>query len=177
MGHSGRRTLAAGGAACAIAAAVAVAGAGAQPDAFGTSFDAHWLRTGARADVFTIATSRLAAEKAVDPALRQAAQAVVDSQLQVLARRTALARSLRVPLPKRTDPVQTLQINQLSATSGDPAIFEPLYAHTQEAALQLAVQETAEAARGAATPKVRKLAASLLPVLKRNLQTLAAIGQ
>lgn len=163
--------------ACVVCAAALATAAGAQPRATATSFDAHWLRAGARSDVFTIAAARLAASHAVDPALREAAEAIATEQLRVLARRKALARTLRVPLPRRTDPVQTLQINQLSAASGDPAIFEPLFAHTQEAALQLAVVETAEAARGAGSPVVQRLARALLPRLKRSLAVLTPSGR
>ena len=107
----------------------------------------------------------------------ETAEGIVADRLRVLARRQALARALRVPLPRRADPVQTLQINQLSAASGDPAIFEPLFAHTQEAAMELAVLDAAEAARGAATPAVRRLAQTLLPVLKRHLAALSALGR
>lgn len=160
--------------ACGVALGLAGAGTAAN-ERTASSFDAHWLRAGARADVFTIASARLAAERAVDPSLRDAARSIVADRLRVLARRQALARALRVPLPKRTDPVQTLQINQLSASSGDPAIFEPLYARTQAAATELAVLDTAEAARGAASPRVRTLARNLLPVLKRHLTILAAL--
>ena len=109
--------------------------------------------------------------------MRNAAQGIVADRLRVLARRQALARALRVPLPKRTDPVQTLQINQLSAASGDPAIFEPLFAHTQAAAIELAVLDAAGAARSAASPRVRARARKLLPVLKRHLTTLAALDR
>lgn len=171
----GRRIAVAAGA-CGLALGLAGA-ASAGREAAASSFDAHWLRSGARADVFTIASARLAASHAVDPSVREAAQAMVAERLRVLARRQALARALRVPLPRRTDPVQTLQINELSAATADPAIFEPLFARTQAAAIQLAVLDTAEAARGAASPRVRTLARSLLPVLKRSLASLSPVGR
>jgi predicted outer membrane protein len=164
------------GAACAIGLAGAAA-AGAASDSTATSFDAHWLRSSARADVFLIASARLAMARAVDPAVAETADAVADAHLRLLARRRALARALRVPLPHRADPVQTLQINQLSAAATDAAIFEPLFAQAQEAAYRLAVPDTAEAARGAASPAVRRLAKAMLPVLKRNLVALGRLGQ
>lgn len=170
------RTFTAVSVACGLALGLAGAGAAAN-ERTASSFDAHWLRAGARADVFTIASARLAAARAVDPSLREAAEEIVTDRLRVLARRQALARALRVPLPRRADPVQTLQINQLSAASADPAIFEPLYAHTQAAAIELAVLDTAEAARGAASPRVRTMARTLLPVLKRHLTALAALDR
>lgn len=159
----------------AAAAIVLAATAGAAPQTATSSFDAHWLRAGARADVFSIAAARLAVSRAVDPSLREAAEILAADRLRVLARRQSIARAMRIPLPKRADPVQTLQINQLSAVSGDPAIFEPLFARTQAAALQLAVLDTAEAARGAASPAVRRLAQALIPVLKRHFAALSAL--
>jgi putative membrane protein len=172
----GARTVLVAGSVLVVAGALAAA-AGAASGSAASSFDAHWLRAGARADVFTIASARLAASRAVNPSLRQAAETLIGDQLRVLSRRQALARTLRVPLPRRADPVQTLQINQLSATSGDPAIFEPLFVRTQAAALQLAMLNTAEAARGAASPAVRRLARELLPTLKRNFVALTALGR
>jgi predicted outer membrane protein len=172
----GRRTRAAVAATCGSVIVLATA-AGAASSRAPSSFDSHWLRSGARADVFTIASARIAASQAIDPALRQAAASLAADQLRILARRQALARSLRVPLPRRADPVQTLQINQLSAATADAAIFEPLFADTQAAALQLAVLNAAEAARGAASPAVRKLARSTLPVLKRHFGVLSRLGR
>lgn len=159
------------------AALALVTSAAGSSRAAASSFDAHWLRSGARADIFLIASARMAVAHAVDPSLRSAAQELVDDQLRLLGRRRALARTLKVPLPRRADPVQTLEINQLAAVASDAALFEPLVARSQAAALQLAVLDAAEAARGAASPAVRKLARAVLPVLKEHFRTLVALGR
>jgi Domain of unknown function (DUF4142) len=171
---SGGRARQSGGVAvvlCALLTALAVcASAATGAVSRADNFDAHWLRVGAQADVFSIASGRIVVVAAVDPRVREAAQLLVTGATESLAARQVVARRLRVPLPRRADPVQTVQINQLAAAAADPAVLEPLFARIQVAALQLEILHAAEAAKAGTDPAVRRLARSAVIDLKRQHQ-------
>jgi putative membrane protein len=168
------------GCAAACAAVLLVPGTSAAGDTVtrkaAGNFDAHWLRAGVQADVFAIASAKLAASSAINPSVRATAEAIIATHLRAIGKRRALARTLKVPLSKRANPVQTLSINELASVAADPAIFEPMFARVQAASHRLAILETAEAARAAGDPAVRRLARSLLTMLKRNLVAVDALG-
>jgi putative membrane protein len=139
-------------------------------------YEAHWLRAMAQSDIFEIASGRLALARSQTAPVRQIADMLVAEHTAALQRKRALGKTLRVALPERTSPLQTMLLNQLYRTA-DAAPFEQLFVRTQLAAHQQAILISGEATRAPVNARVRNYAKASLPALKEHLRSARAAAR
>jgi putative membrane protein len=120
------------------------------------------------ADVLAeVALSRLAAQRATRPEVKEFAQTLADEQSRAYEDLKVLAAQKKFTLPSEPRPEQKAQIGQLEATTG--AAFDEAYLAATAASRAGALALYDEAAGAWGDPDVKTWAARLLPTLKQRL--------
>ena len=166
-------------AAAAAALSVGVAGA-AEPTQKASAFDRHFIMAAAQNDRFEIASATLARRVGQGEALCDFAERLARDHARSLSQLTALARTVRVNLPRTANPVQQWAVRfastlpvRATGTTGTTTTgptFEDVFTDLQAAAHRHAIVEFAHAARVAEHPRVRSFARAQLPTLRAHLK-------
>ncbi len=119
-------------------------------------------------DLYEIESSRLAMERAARPGVREFARMLVDDHRRGTERVAAAARADRInPPPPRLEPRHRSMLRQLERARG-PA-FDQLYLNQQIPAHQDALALHRNQARRGAGNDLRRVAASIVPVVEGHL--------
>lgn len=119
-------------------------------------------------DLYEIESSRLAAERATRPGVREFARMLVADHQRSTERVVAAARADRLnPPPPRLEPRHRSMLRQLQRVRG-PA-FDRMYLNQQIPAHQEALTLHRNQARRGAGDDLRRVAASIVPVVEGHL--------
>lgn len=131
--------------------------------------DVSFMKDAARAGMAEVESSKLAAQKATDPAIKSFAQKMVDDHTKAGDELKALAQSKGVELPGDVSMMQKGKLKMLS--SADGAKFDKRYADSMGVkAHEDTVKLFQKAANGAKDPDVKAFAAKTLPTLQEHLK-------
>lgn len=128
-------------------------------------------------NAFEIESSRLALDKATQPALKNFARTMIDDHTRADQKLVSVVRSIgQAPGNKvEMEPRQRRQIESLTAASGTE--FDTLYASAQLEAHQMSVQLFQTYAETGTDERLRKFAAETLPVLQGHLEQIQKMNQ
>lgn len=129
-----------------------------------------YLTAIALADRFEIRSSRLAADRADDPAVRAFATAILRDQAERRATLMQVAARGDLELPLELDPVRRRQLDRLRATRG--AEFDRLYGEAQLASHRDALALHRSFAETAPDPALRQWAGAWVPSTSARLTRL-----
>lgn len=125
---------------------------------------------------FEIESSRLALEKATQPALKTFARSMIDDHTRADQRLTKLTKEMGRPVTKAAmEPHQRRNTEALTAATG--AAFDRLYASLQLEAHQTAVQLYQTYSETGTDAQLRKYALETLPILQGHLKQIEAMNQ
>ncbi len=147
-----------------------------RPSLFGTAQASdspaltEYLTTIALADRFEIRASRLAMDRASNPAVRAFATAMLRDQAERRAVLMQAAARDDLDLPVDLDPVRRRQLERLRATRG--AEFDRLYRETQAASHREALELHRTFAETATDPALRQWAGAWVPATSSRLTRL-----
>lgn len=128
-------------------------------------------------NAFEIESSRLALEKATQPALKNFARMMIDDHTRADQKLVSVARGAgQAPGEKvEMEPRQRRQIENLTAASG--AEFDKLYATAQLEAHQMSVQLYQTYSETGTDERLRQFAAETLPKLQQHLEQIQKMNQ
>lgn len=128
-------------------------------------------------NAFEIETSRLALEKATQPALKNFARTMIDDHTRADQKLVSVARGIgQSPGDKVTmEPRQRQQLESLSAASGPD--FDRLYASAQLEAHQRTVQLFQTYAEQGTNERLRQFARETLPTLQGHLDQIQKMNR
>ena len=128
-------------------------------------------------NAFEIESSRLALDKATQPALKNFARTMIDDHTRADQKLLSVVKGMgQAPRAKaEMEPQQRRQIESLTAASG--AEFDKLYASAQLEAHQMSVQLFQTYAETGTDERLRKFAAETLPTLQGHLEQIQKMNQ
>lgn len=128
-------------------------------------------------NAFEIESSRMALEKATQPALKNYARTMIDDHTRADQKLVSIARGMGQAPDQNVqmEPKQRRQLEALAKASG--AEFDKLYASDQLEAHQMAVQLYQTYADQGSDEKMRQFASQTLPTLQRHLEQIRKMNQ
>lgn len=128
-------------------------------------------------NAFEIESSRMALDKATQPALKNFARTMIDDHTRADQKLVSVARGMGQAAGDKVtlEPQQRRQIESLTAASG--AEFDKLYASAQLEAHQTSVQLFQTYAETGTEERLRKFAAGTLPTLQGHLEQIQKMNQ
>jgi len=128
-------------------------------------------------NAFEIESSRMALEKATQPALKNFARTMIDDHTRADRRLTSLSKNMGRPVDTEVtlEPHQRRNIASLTAATG--AEFDRLYASVQLEAHQTAVQLYQTYAETGTDEQLREFAGETLPILQGHLKQIENMNQ
>ena len=128
-------------------------------------------------NAFEIESSRMALEKATQPALKNYARTMIDDHTRADQKLVSIARGMGQAPDQNVqmEPKQRRQLEALAKASG--AEFDKLYASDQLEAHQMAVQLYQTYADQGSDEKMRQFASTTLPTLQRHLEQIRKMNQ
>lgn len=138
---------------------------------------ATFIERARASNAFEIESSRLALDKATQPALKNFARMMIDDHTRADQKLVSVARGAgQAPGEKvEMEPKQRRQIENLTAASG--AEFDKLYATAQLEAHQMAVQLYQTYSETGTDERLRQFAAETLPKLQQHLEQIQKMNQ
>lgn len=138
---------------------------------------ATFIERARASNAFEIESSRLALDKAVQPALKNFARMMIDDHTRADQKLVSVAHGAgQTPAEKvEMEPLQRRQIEALTKASG--AEFDKLYADAQLEAHKMSVQLFQTYAETGSDERLRKFAAETLPKLQSHLEQVQKMNQ
>lgn len=130
--------------------------------------DTTYLTSNMQTSLAEITIGNLALAKSDDAGVRELATMTITDHTAALAKATAVAQSLGVPVPSEPSPEQKAQATQLQAASG--TAFDQLYAQIQVAGHQKSVASTNTEISSGTDPAAIDYATGYLPTATMHLQ-------
>lgn len=136
--------------------------------------DVGFIKDAAKSGMAEVESSKLAVQKASDPAIKSFAQKMVDDHTKANEELKALAQSKGVELPDDPSMMQKGKMKALSTADG--ADFDRRYAESMGVkAHEDTVKLFQKAANDAKDPDVKAFAAKTLPTLQEHLKMARAL--
>jgi putative membrane protein len=152
---------------------------GASPGAPAASQDVApdtFVQKAAVSDMFEIESSKLAEQKAKNPALKKFAKQMIRDHSKTSSKLKSLVQSGKVKnvqVPQQLDSDHQQKLDELRSVSGDQ--FDELYRSMQLEGHQQAVQLFDSEAKSGPDPTLKKFAASTLPHIKEHLSKIQSM--
>ncbi|HJP97269.1 MAG TPA: DUF4142 domain-containing protein [Rhodanobacteraceae bacterium] len=135
-----------------------------------SSQDGTWLIAAHQTNLAEIKSGDLAAESGHTEAVRKAGRMLTQDHSKLDAKLGPVAKQLGVKLPAKPNAEQRDEMKQFKSLSG--LKFDKVWTHTEADGHVKAIEMTEREIHDGSLPKVKHLAESALPVLKKHLQTL-----
>lgn len=134
------------------------------------SQDNTWLIAAHQTNLAEIKTGKLAAQSGHAEPVRSAGRMLASDHQKLDAKLKPVAKQLGVKLPKRPNLQQRNEMKHLMTLSGMK--FDTIWTHDEIDGHVKAIEMTEGEIEHGANPKVKQLAKSALPVLKKHLRVL-----
>lgn len=130
--------------------------------------DRNFVETAASSGKAEVEMSKLATEKARNPAVKNFAKMMVDDHSKVNEKLTSWVQQNKLELAKELKPEHKRAQNALSGLSG--AQFDRVYMYTTVQQHQKSVQLLTQESSAGQNPELKQLAAETLPTVQKHLQ-------
>ena len=135
---------------------------------------ADYVMKAGQSDAFEIQEGEMASSMAQAPALRNFGMMMVNEHRKTTATLDKAVSDMgQTPMPPQLTADQQAQIDQLRGMSG--AEFDRTYVSQQIASHQQALMVQSDYAKGGSDAKLRKVAASTVPIVQGHLNTLTTL--
>lgn len=139
-----------------------------------SSQDDSWLTAAHQTNLAEIKTGNLAAERGHITAVRQAGRMLATDHAKLDAKLRPVAHQLGVTLPTRPNAKQRAEMQQMKSKSGTN--FDTTWTHDEINGHAKAIEMTKREIQHGSLSKVKQLAQSAWPVLKKHLNTLQQLS-
>jgi len=130
--------------------------------------DPLFITTTAQDNIYEIASSRLALQRAASEEVKNFAQTMIDHHTAATTELTAIAEELGVTLPADNTAMQQLMLNQLGTLEG--AAFDSIYLEQQVLAHEAAVSAFTIASDAVQNGALQTFVSETLPLIQEHLQ-------
>jgi putative membrane protein len=135
-----------------------------------SSQDRSWLIAAHQSNLAEIKAGNLAARKGQTDAVRKAGRMLTRDHAMLDSKLRPVAQQLGVKLPTNPNAEQRQEAKQFKSLSGSR--FDQTWTHTEADGHVKAIEMTEREIQAGSLSKVKQLAQSALPVLKKHLNTL-----